>query len=76
MNFELDAQYLEIQERARKFADAIEPVAAQADEMSEIHPGVLDALRESGLSRLMVPGDVAAIRQAFVERERESVLDA
>jgi len=57
MNFELDAPYLEIQRQAREFADAIEPVAVQADEMSEIHPAVLTALRESGLSDLMVPAE-------------------
>ena len=57
MNFELDAPYLEIQRQARDFALAIEPVAAQADEMSEIHPGVLTALKESGLSDLMVPAE-------------------
>lgn len=55
MNFELDAPYLEIQRQARNFARAIEPIAVEADEMSEIHPGVLAALRESGLSDLMVP---------------------
>jgi acyl-CoA dehydrogenase len=57
MNFELDSHYLEIQRQARDFARAIEPVAAQADEMSEIHPGVLAALKESGLSDLMVPAE-------------------
>ncbi|MEE8496258.1 MAG: acyl-CoA dehydrogenase family protein [Xanthomonadales bacterium] len=57
MNFELDAPYLEIQQQARDFAQAIEPIAAEADEMSEIHPGVLTALRESGLSGLMVPAE-------------------
>ncbi len=57
MNFELDAPYLEIQQQARDFARAIEPIAAEADEMSEIHPGVLTALRESGLSSLMVPAE-------------------
>jgi len=55
MNFELDEPYLEIQRQARDFARAIEPIAAEADEMSDIHPGVLAALRESGLSDLMVP---------------------
>jgi acyl-CoA dehydrogenase len=55
MNFELDAPYLEIQQQARDFARAIEPIAIEADEMSEIHPGVLAAFRESGLSNLMVP---------------------
>jgi acyl-CoA dehydrogenase len=57
MNFELDAPYLEIQRQARDFAMAIEPIAAQADEMSDIHPGVLAALQESGLSDLMVPAE-------------------
>ena len=57
MNFELDAPYLEIQRQARGFARAIEPIAAEADEMSEIHPGVLAALKESGLSDLMVPAE-------------------
>jgi acyl-CoA dehydrogenase len=57
MNFELDSEYLEIQRQAQEFAQAIEPVAVQADEMSEIHPGVLAALRESGLSDLMVPAE-------------------
>jgi acyl-CoA dehydrogenase len=57
MNFELDRHYLEIQRQARDFAEAIEPVAVQADEMSEIHPGVLAALKESGLSDLMVPAE-------------------
>jgi acyl-CoA dehydrogenase len=57
MNFELDAPYLEIQRQARDFARAIEPIAVEADEMSEIHPGVLAAFRESGLSDLMVPAE-------------------
>lgn len=57
MNFELDAPYLEIQQQARDFARTIEPIATEADEMSEIHPGVLTALRESGLSSLMVPAE-------------------
>ena len=57
MNFELDSPYLEIQRQARDFAKAIEPIAVEADEMSEIHPGVLAALRESGLSDLMVPAE-------------------
>ena len=39
MNFELDAPYLEIQRQARDFARAIEPVAAQADEMFSVLMG-------------------------------------
>ena len=55
MNFELDGQYLEVQEQARSLASVLKPMAAEADEMSELHPGVLDALRASGLCDLMVP---------------------
>jgi acyl-CoA dehydrogenase len=58
MNFELDQRYLEIQRQARELARSIEPMAAEADELStEIHPGVLSALRDSGLCELMVPAD-------------------
>ena len=55
MNFELEPKYLAIQAQARDLARAVEPIASQADEMSEVHPGVLAALRQSGLSDLMVP---------------------
>lgn len=55
MNFDLDPVYLEIQQQARVCAQKIEPLAVEADEMSEVHPGVLEALRDSGLCRLMVP---------------------
>lgn len=55
MNFDLDPAYLAIQAQARELARAVEPLAKQADEMSTVHPGVLAALRQSGLSTLMVP---------------------
>ena len=55
MNFELHKKYIEIQKDAREFAREIEPIAAEADEMSTIHPEVLAALRKSNLSDLMVP---------------------
>jgi acyl-CoA dehydrogenase len=55
MNFDLEPKYLAIQAEARDLARAVEPLAQQADEMSEVHPGVLAALRQSGLSTLMVP---------------------
>ena len=54
MNFDLDPKYLEVQQQAREFARSIEPLADEADGSSEVHPGVLAALRESGLSELMV----------------------
>jgi len=55
MNFELDDRYLAIQARARDFAESIAHLAPEADDMSTVHPGILDGLRKSGLSRLMVP---------------------
>jgi acyl-CoA dehydrogenase len=57
MNFELDPHYVLIQEQARKLARSIEGIAAEADEMSQVHPGVLAALRKSGLCALMVPAE-------------------
>jgi acyl-CoA dehydrogenase len=53
--FGLGRQYLDIQREAREFARSIEPMAAEADEMSEIHPGMLQALRDSQLVNLMIP---------------------
>jgi acyl-CoA dehydrogenase len=61
MNFELDSGYLEIQQQARDFAKSIEHLAAEADEMSEVHPGLLQALRESGLTRLMVSAEYGGV---------------
>jgi acyl-CoA dehydrogenase len=55
MQFDLDAPYLEVQRQARELARRIEPLAAAADESSEVHAGVLAALRDSGLATLMVP---------------------
>ena len=55
MNFELEDRYLAIQEQARDFAQSIAHLAPEADNMSSVHPGILDGLRKSGLSRLMVP---------------------
>lgn len=57
MNFDLDPLYLEIQAEARELARSIEPIAAEADACSEIHPGILQALQESELSNLMVTQD-------------------
>jgi len=53
--FELGGKYLDIQQEARAFARLIEPMAAQADEQSKIHPGILSAFKEGTLADLMVP---------------------
>jgi acyl-CoA dehydrogenase len=57
MNFTLDGKYQEIQREARAFASSVDHMANEADEMSEIHPGMLEALRQSSLSQLMVPAE-------------------
>jgi acyl-CoA dehydrogenase len=57
MNFELDAEYLEIQRQARELTASIAPLAAEADASNDIHPDVLSALQASGLSELMVPAE-------------------
>jgi acyl-CoA dehydrogenase len=57
MNFELEPEYVAIQEQARKLGRSIEYLAAEADEMSQVHPGVLAALQKSGLCGLMVPAE-------------------
>ena len=55
MNFELEPKYKAIQNAALDLTRQIEPMAAEADGLSVVHEGVLEALRESGLCRLMVP---------------------
>ncbi|MFR9807138.1 acyl-CoA dehydrogenase family protein [Pseudonocardia sp. RS010] len=44
-----------LQDEARALAATVVPLAAEADAMSEVHPGVREALRASGLAGLMVP---------------------
>jgi len=44
-----------LQEEARELAASVAGFAAEADALSEIHPGMRDALQKSGLAALMVP---------------------
>ncbi|GAA2448768.1 acyl-CoA dehydrogenase family protein [Actinomadura vinacea] len=53
--FDLGSRHREIQVTARSVAARVEEFAAEADECTEPHPGVLAALRESGLACLVVP---------------------
>jgi acyl-CoA dehydrogenase len=57
LNFCLGPEYLQLQQEAREFTRSIEPIAAEADELSVIHPGMLKALQDSQLSSLMVPSE-------------------
>lgn len=53
--FQLTEKHLELQERARRVAQVVEPFAAEADAALDVHQGCLEALRESGLARVVVP---------------------
>ena len=55
MNFDLEPKYKDIQTAALELTRKIEPMAVEADSLSVVHEGVLEALKESGLCRLMVP---------------------
>jgi acyl-CoA dehydrogenase len=51
------ATELALQEEAQALGASVAAIAAEADAMSEIHPGMRDALQKSGLSGLMVPAE-------------------
>jgi acyl-CoA dehydrogenase len=55
VSFTLDTKYREVLEEARVVATSVEHLAIEADAMSTVHPGMLEALRASELPRLMVP---------------------
>jgi len=65
MNFDLEPAYVELQQQARAFARTIEPMAVEADDCSEIHPGVLAAFRNSRLSELMVPAQFGGCSESI-----------
>ena len=55
MNFDLEPKYKDIQTAALDLTRKIEPMAIEADSLSVVHEGVLEALKESALCRLVVP---------------------
>jgi acyl-CoA dehydrogenase len=56
MRFELEERYVELMAEAREVAAAAEPLADEADALSEVHPGVRELLAGSRLWELLVPG--------------------
>ncbi|MBM4199674.1 MAG: acyl-CoA dehydrogenase family protein [Gammaproteobacteria bacterium] len=54
---DLDPKHLDLQREARALARSLEAFADEADDSSELHVGVLKALQDSGLSKLMVPAE-------------------
>ena len=65
MNFDLEPKYKTIQNAALDLARQIEPMAIEADGLSFVHDGVLNALKHSGLSRLMVPAQYGGTFEAI-----------
>jgi acyl-CoA dehydrogenase len=57
MEFELEPELLEVQERARDLASAVAPVAAEVDASSQLDSRIRDPLADSQLSRLTVPAE-------------------
>jgi acyl-CoA dehydrogenase len=55
MDFELAPAYRALQDEAAAVAAVVEPLAAEADAMSTVHPGVRAALEGSRLWELLVP---------------------
>ena len=53
----LPESYETIRREAETFANSLEPISAEADASSEVHSGVLEALRASGLIRYSVPAE-------------------
>jgi len=53
--FDLPGPYVELQEEARALGREIEPIAAEVDALSGIHPELRRALATSSLSELMFP---------------------
>ena len=53
--FDLTPRHRQVQQVARDVAAKVEPFAAEADEAVAVHQGCLDALRDSGLARYVVP---------------------
>ena len=52
---EIDSKYEGVIEDSKRLAKSVEAFAMEADESSELYQPILEALRGSGLSALMVP---------------------
>ncbi|WP_293784003.1 acyl-CoA dehydrogenase family protein [uncultured Aeromicrobium sp.] len=61
--FELTREHLDAQAVAREVAAAVAPYADEADEYTEVHPGVLKELRASGLARHVVPAEYGGVSE-------------
>lgn len=55
MDFDLDPEARAVRDHAAKVAASVEDIAVEADAVSEIHPGMVEALRDSRLAEFVVP---------------------
>jgi acyl-CoA dehydrogenase len=55
VDFELDGPLSDVRDRARNLATQLEPIAVELDEATTIDPRAREAVRNSGLAKLMVP---------------------
>ncbi|MGY1743540.1 MULTISPECIES: acyl-CoA dehydrogenase family protein [unclassified Blastococcus] len=55
MSFDLPEHHQRLRERAREVAASVRDQAGEADAATDVHPGMRDALRASGLAALTVP---------------------
>src|SRR3954463_446950 len=55
MSYDLPEHHQQLRERARAVADSVRDQAGEADAATDVHPGMRDALRASGLAALTVP---------------------
>jgi acyl-CoA dehydrogenase len=63
--FDLSPEHRKVQEVARQVAAEVAPYAGEADESVTVHPGVLAALRGSGLARHVVPAAFGGEREVL-----------
>lgn len=76
--FDLTPAHLNVQEVARSVAAEVAPYANEADESLVVHPGVLNALKSSGLARHVVPasfgGNLDVLDPLTIAVIRESLM--
>ena len=69
----LDERYRSLQQDAAALAERLAPIAIEADNSNELHDGVVDLVRDSGLMSLMVPAEFAGNGYASQELSLDPV---
>ena len=69
----LDERYRSLQQDAAALAKQLAPIAIEADNSNELHAGVVELVRDSGLMSLMVPAEFAGQGDASQELSLDPV---